>query len=188
MKTYVGTPGGPVDLASAANNGRGPLEIARAGAGRTANSAATGADTTVGFVATNAGTCCVAGGQHEEIAIWPHSPCIAAQQAIGVAVFASPKAHCTIGMTARARISRPASDRTVRLKNLGIEHIHSRPRVKSVSKALDDSTALRSLDRLTKVLVLVLRIEDAHNMAFAAFGHLATQDFHGSGGFVEKHG
>jgi hypothetical protein len=181
-------PGGPVDLASAANNGRDPLQIARAGAGRTANSTAIGAGATVGFVATDPGTLCVSGGQHEEIAIWPHSPCIAAQHAISLAVFALPKAHCTNETTARARISRPASDRTARLKNLGIEHIHSRPRVKSVSKTLDDSTALRSVDRLTKILVLVLCIEDGHNMAFAAFGHLATQYIHRSGGLIKKHG
>jgi hypothetical protein len=89
-------------------------------------------------------------------------------------------------MTAKARISRLASDRTVRLKTLGIEHIHSRPRVKSLSKTLDDSTALRSLDGLTKVLVLVPRVENGYNMAFAAFRHLATQSIHGSGGLIEK--
>lgn len=138
----------------------------------------------VGFVATNPGTLCVSGGQHEDTAIWPHSPCIAAQHAIRVAVFALPTAHCTIGMTATARISRPASDRTVRLKTLGIEHIHSRPRVKSVSKTLDDSTALRCLDGLTKVLVP--RVENGYNTAFAAFRHLATQSIHGSGGLIEK--
>ena len=133
---YVGAPGGLADLASAANNGRGPLDIARAGSGRTANSAATGASAMVGLVATNPRTFCVSGGQHEEIAIWPHSPCIAAQHAIGVAVFASPKAHRTNETTASARISSPARDRTVLLKHLGIERIHCRPRVKSMSKPL----------------------------------------------------
>ena len=107
---YVGTPGGPADLASAANNGRGPLDIARAGTGRTANSAATGAGAMVGFVATNPATFCVAGGQHEETAVWPHSPCIAAQHAIGVAGFPSPNAPCTIRVKARTRDHKPGRD------------------------------------------------------------------------------
>ena len=60
------------------------------------------------------------------------------------------------------------------------------PARQMVSKTIDYSSALPSLDRLTKVLVLVPRVENGHNMAFTAFGHLATQNIHGLGGLIEK--